>query len=884
MRSMGVTGSIVAATAGLLALDRAPGSNGQRAPAPPQADTRPVPATLQQTIGHLREEVQRGDSGTLVISNEHYQARFSELGGLAVTPRVDRQPAPQLTWRYRARRVETATARRALEPVAPTVSPTGHHVVDFERPGIIERYQGERTGVEQIFVLTERPSGTGDVRIVGDVAFDGRITHADGGLAFAPGGHRAPFTYSKPIAFDADRKSLPVHVELHDSELALVLDDEALKTATFPVTIDPLYGIVTSDIGVGGPQMPDIAYNPERCEFLVVYAWFPQFGGAQIRARRYLEQGDPIGGMIEIQTTEDNYEPKVAYDYQAHVYLAVWNRISSAQKGIYGQFLGTGGGLLGSPFKISALEVKSSTLALAVRNGRDHVSSDPAFMAVWIDKPVSPTVDALKREFITSNGVQSGEAVIGQAPAGYSSAAYDPVADRFVVAWINHTANDVLLRSLSPSGASSATLTVGTDGSFAKVGVDPTSLRYLVAWRSPATATPVSLKARVFASGPTPTAATGVLTLKTPASGWIRPYAIASGRGEFLLTYGQFNTGLVFNMAVSPTGSIWNDMSIDFYQAYFWLAGVAVGQHGFIAGSHSRFNVNFEEYWLRYWNVGRRVARYVHGSSGDYDGDGRSDLFLYTLGTGEWAIRTQTATLTVPVGVSTAIPVLLDWDGDGLADLCTFNTSNGQWRIRVTATAAIVTKTLGLPGDIPVPGDYRGDFRDEIGVFRPGTNQWLTLGPDEATPVVTTFGTFGDQPTPADWDGDGKIELGVFRSASNLWLASELDGTPLPQVTFTGPGIPFQGNFVGNDRADQALYQHHLAAWKIRDGQTGAITTWSAGTGIWGVMAPLDWDGDGHLDIAWYDSESQMWNVLDPALHREKIPFGQLGDIPAGAR
>ena len=49
-------------------------------------------------------------------------------------------------------------------------------------------------------------------------------------------------------------------------------------------------------------------------------------------------------------------------------------------------------------------------------------------------------------------------------------------------------------------------------------------------------------------------------------------------------------------------------------------------------------------------------------------------------------------------------------------------------------------------------------------------------------------------------------------------------------------------------------------------------------------MAPLDWDGDGHLDIAWYDSESQLWNVLDPALHREKIPFGQLGDIPAGAR
>jgi hypothetical protein len=879
MRWAVLLGVLAAAGSGLSGKDDV----RRRPETPPSSSERQPPPQLREAIAHLEQEVRVNAAGTLFIASGHYAADFTSEG-VAVTPRIDRALAPSLTWRYRVRAIETATSHRRLDPVAPSVSATGAHVVDFERPGIIERYEGERTGVEQIFVLTERPAGTGDVRIVGDMTFPGRASQADGGLSFDAGADRPRFTYSKPIAFDADRRPLPVHVELEGAELALVLDDEALATATFPVTVDPLYGIVTSDIGVGGPQMPDIAYNPERCEFLVVYAYFPQFGGAQIRARRYLEQGDPIGGMIEIQTTEDNYEPKVAYDYQAHVYLAVWNRISSAQKGIYGQFLGTGGGLLGSPFKISALEVKSSTLGLAVRNGREHTSSDPAFMAVWVDKPVSPTVDALKREFITSNGVQSGEAVIGQAPAGYSSAAYDPVADRFVVAWINHTANNVLLRSLSPSGASSATLTIGTDGSFAKVGVDPTSQRYLVAWRSPATATPVSLKARVFSSGSTPTAATGVLTLKTPASGWIRPYAIASGRGEFLLTYGQFSTGLVFNMAVSPTGSIWNDMSIDLYQAYFWLAGVAVGQHGFIAGTHSRVDVIPEDYWLRYWNVGRRVARYVHGSSGDYDGDGRSDLFNYTLGTGEWAIRTQTATTTVPVGVSTAIPVLLDWDGDGLADLTTFNTSNGQWRIRVTATAAIVTKTLGLPGDIPVPGDYRGDFRDEIGVFRPSTNQWLTLGPDEVTPVVTTFGTFGDQPTPADWDGDGKIELGVFRSASNLWLASELDGTPLPQVTFTGPGIPFQGNFVGNDRADQALYQHHLAAWKIRDGQTGAVTTWSNGSGMWGVMAPLDWDGDGHLDIAWYDSESQLWNVLDPALHREKIPFGQLGDIPAGAR
>jgi hypothetical protein len=71
--------------------------------------------------------------------------------------------------------------------------------------------------------------------------------------------------------------------------------------------------------------------------------------------------------------------------------------------------------------------------------------------------------------------------------------------------------------------------------------------------------------------------------------------------------------------------------------------------------------------------------------------------------------------------------------------------------------------------------------------------------------------------------------------------------------------------------------------WKIRDGQTGAITTVDPGVGVWGVTMPLDWDGDGRLNIAWHDSESGIWTILDDR-HPEQIVFGHLGDIPAGGR
>ena len=199
--------------------------------------------------------------------------------------------------------------------MAPVVSAIGDHVVDFVRPGLIERYEGERAGVEQIFVLPERPAGRGDVRIVGDVGFAGSIRAKDGGLEFDAGNGLPAFTYAKPIAFDARRTPVPVRVEVAGAALSLVIDGVALDRVQWPVTIDPLFGVTVVEplfAGFGA----GVRHNARRGEFLVVYSGWDSEINTFVRARRYREYGDAVGPSYAIATTDAAFAdwPSVAYD------------------------------------------------------------------------------------------------------------------------------------------------------------------------------------------------------------------------------------------------------------------------------------------------------------------------------------------------------------------------------------------------------------------------------------------------------------------------------------------------------------------------------------------------------------------------------------------
>lgn len=132
------------------------------------------------------------------------------------------------------------------------------------------------------------------------------------------------------------------------------------------------------------------------------------------------------------------------------------------------------------------------------------------------------------------------------------------------------------------------------------------------------------------------------------------------------------------------------------------------------------------------------VIRPLHGlHGGDFDGDGRDDLFVQPRAGGDaelWLMRPggrfEVAPIRLDGNVATA--ATLDWNGDGRADLAGWDASRGELRAWLLDGARVLERrTLG-PG--PVESlralDLDGDERDDLLIAAPdGTATALLATP-----------------------------------------------------------------------------------------------------------------------------------------------------------
>ena len=90
--------------------------------------------------------------------------------------------------------------------------------------------------------------------------------------------------------------------------------------------------------------------------------------------------------------------------------------------------------------------------------------------------------------------------------------------------------------------------------------------------------------------------------------------------------------------------------------------------------------------------------------SGDYDGDGRSEIAVFRPSSGLWVVR---GLGRVYFGREGDIPVSGDYDSDGITDLAIFRPVTGLWAIK-----GITRAYFGTASGCPVPGDYSLDDLD----------------------------------------------------------------------------------------------------------------------------------------------------------------------------
>ncbi len=223
-----------------------------------------------------------------------------------------------------------------------------------------------------------------------------------------------------------------------------------------------------------------------------------------------------------------------------------------------------------------------------------------------------------------------------------------------------------------------------------------------------------------------------------------------------------------------------------------------------------------------------------------------------------------------------------DFDGDGRTDVALWSPTTHNWSIRNSSTHANRVQFdwgNGSLGDIAVPGDYDGDRKTDIAVWRPSEANWYVINSSTGLPSVRSWGAAGDTPVPADYDGDSRTDLAVWRAG--VWYIIR-SGTNTVRVVGWGAAgdVPIRGHFEGTDGADFTVYRSTDNNWYILNnaGTSARVVNWGT-TGD--TLVPGDYDGDGKTDVAVWRGSEGKWYVLQSSTGTALLrAWGTVGDTP----
>jgi Calx-beta domain len=297
--------------------------------AKPVAQVSIPQVSQQEVLEAVFNKIERKGK-TIIVSNDAHRAEFSAQG-IIFKPRR----GPMWHW-------QLAGTSHAIQPVI------NGNAVDYIHGDYTERYLLKPHSIEQRFIIEQPYKTNHDLFIEGKIKSTGQFETAENGWLWR--NPQGVVSLGQVTVFDAKGNILPASMQTRAQYSRIRVAASDLKTAVYPVIIDPEIGsndiLLSVSDGASGLvyRKPAISYNSANNEYFVVWekrtSALSEIFGQRVNGAT----GALLGNAVRISDMGngspgyDAGNPAISYNATNNEYLVVWSGEDNSGELVKGEF------------------------------------------------------------------------------------------------------------------------------------------------------------------------------------------------------------------------------------------------------------------------------------------------------------------------------------------------------------------------------------------------------------------------------------------------------------------------------------------------------------------------------------------------------------------